>query len=54
MKEARFPIGLGDLSAVLKQPGHEAFLVDRFYDHGAWVADATAFDFVGVYPARGA
>ena len=49
MKEARFPIGLGYLSAMLKQNGHETTLVDRFCDHGAWVDDPNAFDFVGVY-----
>ena len=49
MKEARFPIGLGYLSAMLKQKGHETFLVDRFCDHGAWVDDPNEFDFVGVY-----
>ena len=33
MTEARFPIGLGYLSAMLKQNGHTTELVDRFCDH---------------------
>ena len=49
MKEARFPIGLGYLSAMLKQKGHSTELVDRFCDHHAWVEDVSRFDFVGVY-----
>ena len=35
MTEARFPIGLGYLSAMLKQNGKTTQLVDRFCDHGA-------------------
>ena len=49
MKEARFPIGLGYLSAVLKQAGHTTQLVDRFADHDDWVADVDIFDFIAVY-----
>ncbi|MBW2543657.1 MAG: cobalamin-dependent protein, partial [Deltaproteobacteria bacterium] len=49
MTEARFPIGLGYLSAMLKQKGHSTELVDRFCDHDAWVEDISQFDFVGVY-----
>jgi radical SAM superfamily enzyme YgiQ (UPF0313 family) len=49
MTEARFPIGLGYLSAMLKQNGHSTELVDRFCDHDAWVEDVSQFDFVGVY-----
>jgi len=49
MKEARFPIGLGYLSAVLKQHGHATRLIDRFADHDAWLEDVGQFDFVAVY-----
>lgn len=49
MHEARFPIGLGYLSAMLEQNGHTTELVDRFCDHDAWVEDISQFDFVGVY-----
>lgn len=49
MREARFPIGLGYLSAMLRQRGHTTQLVDRFCDHGAWVEDVNDFDFVAVY-----
>ncbi len=49
MTEARFPIGLGYLSAMLEQNGHSTELVDRFCDNDAWVDDVTQFDFVGVY-----
>ncbi len=47
--ERRFPIGLGYLSAVLKQHGHRVELVDRFADRGAWTDDVNRFDFAGVY-----
>jgi radical SAM superfamily enzyme YgiQ (UPF0313 family) len=47
--ERRFPIGLGYLSAVLKQHGHQIELVDRFADRGIWTENAKSFDFVGVY-----
>lgn len=48
--ERRFPIGLGFLSAILKQNGHEVELVDRFAERGVWVdGDVNRFDFVGVY-----
>jgi radical SAM superfamily enzyme YgiQ (UPF0313 family) len=47
--EKRFPIGLGYLSAVLKEKGHEVFLLDRFADPGAWVDPGVSWDFVGVY-----
>jgi radical SAM superfamily enzyme YgiQ (UPF0313 family) len=48
--ERRFPIGLGYLSAVLKQHGHSVELVDRFADRGIWIeGDPNRFDFVGVY-----
>jgi radical SAM superfamily enzyme YgiQ (UPF0313 family) len=49
MRESRFPIGLGFLSAMLKQGGHTTHLVDRFCDHDAWVDDPSEFDFVCVY-----
>jgi radical SAM superfamily enzyme YgiQ (UPF0313 family) len=49
MNEARFPIGLGYLSSVLKQHGHETRLIDRFADRDAWVEDVQQFDFVAVY-----
>jgi len=49
MAEARFPIGLGYLSSVLKQYGHATRLIDRFADRDAWVEDVQQFDFVGVY-----
>ncbi|HZO13272.1 MAG TPA: radical SAM protein [Polyangiaceae bacterium] len=48
--ERRFPIGLGYLSAMLKQHDHEVELVDRFADRGIWIeGDVNRFDFVGVY-----
>lgn len=47
--ERRFPIGLGYLSAMLKQHGHQVELVDRFADRGIWIDDPKRFDFVGVY-----
>ncbi len=48
--ERRFPIGLGYLSAMLKQRGHQVILVDRFADRGVWVeGDIRRFDFVGLY-----
>jgi len=47
--EKRFPLGLGYLSAMLKQNDHSVCLVDRFADSGAWVNDIHVFDFVGVY-----
>lgn len=47
--ERRFPIGLGYLSAVLKNEGHEVFLLDRFADPGIWVDDDACWDFVGIY-----
>lgn len=49
MGERRFPIGLGSLSAMLKQRGHTTELVDRFADHDDWVDDLSRFGFVGVY-----
>lgn len=49
MKEARFPIGLGYLSAMLKQHGHATRLIDRFADHDAWLEDVGQFDFVSIY-----
>jgi len=49
MSEKRFPIGLGCLSAMLKQRKHSVCLVDRFADPGDWVDDVHSFDFVGVY-----
>lgn len=48
--ERRFPIGLGYLSAVLKQAGHSVFLLDRYADPGLWLDhDVKSYDFVGVY-----
>ncbi len=47
--EKRFPLGLGYLSAMLKQHGYSVYLVDRFADPDDWVSDIHAFDFVGVY-----
>ncbi len=47
--EKRFPLGLGYLSAMLKQHGHSVCLLDRFADPGAWIKNIHAFDFIGVY-----
>jgi radical SAM superfamily enzyme YgiQ (UPF0313 family) len=49
LSEKRFPLGLGYLSAMLKQQGHTVRLVDRFAQRGEWIADDEHFDFVGVY-----
>lgn len=47
--EKRFPIGLGYLSAILKDRGHEVHLLDRFADPGIWIEEDGGWDFVGVY-----
>lgn len=47
--EKRFPLGLGYLSAMLRQNGHSVCLIDRFADPGDWRMDVRSFDFVGVY-----
>lgn len=49
LAEKRFPLGLGYLSAMLKQRGHTVRLVDRFAQRGEWIGDNEQFDFVGVY-----
>lgn len=49
ISEKRFPLGLGYLSAMLKQQGHQVELVDRFADPGEWVDDPNRYDFIGVY-----
>lgn len=49
MSEKRFPVGLGYLSSMLKNAGHEVELLDRFCDNTAMVADFSAFDFIGIY-----
>jgi radical SAM superfamily enzyme YgiQ (UPF0313 family) len=49
ISEKRFPLGLGYLSAVLKQHGHSVRLVDRFVQRNEWVGPNEEFDFVGVY-----
>lgn len=47
--EKRFPLGLGYLSAMLKQNGHQVRLVDRFACAGEWLEPHENFDFVGIY-----
>jgi len=47
--EKRFPLGLGYLSAMLKQNRHQVRLIDRFADPRDWRPDIRTFDFVGVY-----
>ncbi|WP_022661540.1 B12-binding domain-containing radical SAM protein [Paucidesulfovibrio longus] len=49
MSEKRFPVGLGYLSSMLKNAGHEVELLDRFCDNTAMVADFSEFDFIGIY-----
>ena len=47
--ERRLPSGLGLLSSVLKQNGHEVLLFDRFVDEDDWLESVEDIDFVGVH-----
>jgi radical SAM superfamily enzyme YgiQ (UPF0313 family) len=47
--ERRLPTGLGLLSSMLKQNGHEVLLIDRFVDEDDWMENIEDIDFVGVH-----
>ena len=47
--ERRLPSGLGLLSSMLKQNGHEVLLFDRFIDEDDWMESVEDIDFVGVH-----
>ena len=49
MSEKRFPIGLGYLSAMLKQNSHEVHLLDRYADPGIWTDNIDDYEFIGIY-----
>ena len=49
MSEKRFPIGLGYLSAMLKQNSHEVHLLDRYADPGIWTDNLDDYEFIGIY-----
>ncbi len=47
--EKRFPLGLGYLSAMLKDRGHSPLLLDRFADSRVWPDDVHTCDGIGIY-----